>query len=186
MQQHVSRNLNHPHSEKSKSRQSGSRPACGVCVGDLVYLFSDKSKLKARNRYLVVSCDGEWCFIKKFSGNQLHASSYKVKQSECYRVPSEISSTPAYSDTSVSDEECDQYNPPPEPAVIPDTLTVPSVDHEVSNEVPILIGEPAFTPPVTQDNCTPHEHDICVQPIDPPSRPQCTRKLPTYLSDYVL
>ena len=130
---------------------------------------------------------GNGASLKSFQEiNCARQLSYKVKQSEWYRVPSEISSTPAYFDTSVSDEECDQYNPPPEPAVIPDTLTVPSVDHKVSNEVPILIGEPAFTPPVTQDNCTPHEHDICVQPIDPPSRPQRTRKLPTYLSDYVL
>ena len=59
-------------------------------MGDLIYLYGDRNKSQARNRYLVVSINGEWCFVKKFSGNQLRASSYKVKLSECYRVPVNI------------------------------------------------------------------------------------------------
>ncbi|VDH93647.1 Hypothetical predicted protein [Mytilus galloprovincialis] len=46
-----------------------------------------------------VTRDGEWCFIKKFSGNQLRPSSYKVKLSECYKVLNTISvhGNPRYS-----------------------------------------------------------------------------------------
>ena len=60
-----------------------------VQVGDLVYVHvsSDGSKTHARNRYLVVSVDGLWCNIRKFNGSQLRSTSYRVKLSECYRVP---------------------------------------------------------------------------------------------------
>ncbi|CAG2243730.1 unnamed protein product [Mytilus edulis] len=57
---------------------------------------------------VVVARDGEWCFIKKFSGNQLRASSYKVKLSECYKVLNTISAqqNPRYSQN-VYNEESD-------------------------------------------------------------------------------
>lgn len=38
-------------------------------VGDFVYVKSDRDKSRARDRYIIVSIDGEWCFIKKFSGS---------------------------------------------------------------------------------------------------------------------
>ena len=61
-----------------------------VQVGDLVYLVSDKDKSRARDRYIVVSTDPPWCFVKKFCGSQLRASSYKVKLSECFPVPPSV------------------------------------------------------------------------------------------------
>ncbi|CAG2253296.1 unnamed protein product [Mytilus edulis] len=68
----------------------------------------EQSKTQSRDRYLVVARDGEWCFIKKFSGNQLRASSYKVKLSECYKVLNTISAqqNPRYSQN-VYNEESD-------------------------------------------------------------------------------
>ena len=66
-------------------------PSLSLNVGDLVYLYSDKDKSRARSRYLIVTVDGEWCYIKKkFTGNQLRANSYKVKLKECYKVPSDL------------------------------------------------------------------------------------------------
>ena len=53
----------------------------------MVYLISDKDKSRARDRCIVVSIDFPWCFVKKFSGSQLRATSYKVKLSECYATP---------------------------------------------------------------------------------------------------
>ena len=67
-------NLNHTSSEKSKHKSGKTANSYNVDVGDLVYLYSDKDKSRARSRYLVVSIDGEWCFIKMFSGNQLRSS----------------------------------------------------------------------------------------------------------------
>ena len=42
-----------------------------MSIGDVVYLRDDRSKLKARDRYLVVRVDGNWCEIRKFVGRQL-------------------------------------------------------------------------------------------------------------------
>ena len=90
VQQHELRQVNHAYSEKSKLGLKSTRADQAIGVGDLIYLYGDRNKSQARNRYLVVSINGEWCFVKKFSGNQLRASSYKVKFSECYRVPVNI------------------------------------------------------------------------------------------------
>ena len=58
-----------------------------ISVGDIVYLYQDKSKTYARPRYIVASIDGDWCFIRKFIGKQLRETAYKVKLKECYKVP---------------------------------------------------------------------------------------------------
>ena len=93
LRQHTLRTLNHTSSEKSKHKSGNTANSYNVDVGDLVNLYSDRDKSRARNRYLVVSIDGEWCFIKKFSGNQLRSSSYKVKREEYYLVPNGYSSS---------------------------------------------------------------------------------------------
>ncbi|CAC5388765.1 unnamed protein product [Mytilus coruscus] len=70
--QHEARNKNHGFREISKC----SRPGCpipDVSIGDLVYLYTDRSKTQSRDWYLVVARDGEWCFIKNCSCNQLRA-----------------------------------------------------------------------------------------------------------------
>ena len=87
LRQHTLRKLNHTSSDKSKHKSGKTANSYNVDVGDLVYLYSDRDETRARSRYLVVSIDWEWCFIKKFSGNQLRSSSYKVKREECHLVP---------------------------------------------------------------------------------------------------
>ena len=82
LRQHTLRKLNHTSSEKSKHKSGKTANSYNVDVGDLIYLYSDRDKSRARSRNLVVSIDGEWCFIKTFSGNQLWSSSYKVKREE--------------------------------------------------------------------------------------------------------
>jgi hypothetical protein len=104
LQKHLSRNVENC-SAKSNAPCQKYPPTPMFVVGDLVYLFCDRNKSKARNRYLVVSTDLEWCQMRKFAGNQLQQSSYKVKKSECYRVPSS-SFDPLYSvDLHFEDEE---------------------------------------------------------------------------------
>ena len=87
IQQHKSRLANHPSSEKCKAKSEVDMSRDSVCVGDLVYLYSDKSKLKARSRYLVVSCEGDCCFVQQFAGSQVRASYHKVKRNKCYCGP---------------------------------------------------------------------------------------------------
>ena len=91
LRQHTLSKLNHTSSEKPKHKRGKTANSYNVDVGDLVYLYSDRDKSRARSRYLVVSIDGEWFFIKKFSRNQLRSSSYKVTREEGYLVPNDYS-----------------------------------------------------------------------------------------------
>ena len=59
-----------------------------------MYLYSDRNKSQARSRYLVVSLESDWCFIKKFTGGQLRASSYKVKLAEVFLIPKALRDLP--------------------------------------------------------------------------------------------
>ena len=67
-----------------------------IDVGDLVYLHNDRNKSRARNRYLVVSVEQLWCNIRKFVGSQLRSTSYRVKLSDCYKVPNQLVESHAY------------------------------------------------------------------------------------------
>ncbi|CAC5408989.1 unnamed protein product [Mytilus coruscus] len=110
--QHEARNKNHGFSEIFKCSRPG-RPIPDISIGDLVYLYTDRSKTQSRDRYLVVARDGEWCFTKTFSGNQLRASSYKVKLWECYKVLNTISvhRNPRHSQNVYNEEsDCDDHD----------------------------------------------------------------------------
>jgi hypothetical protein len=86
-QKHLLRPSNHSSSEKYKT-PSGLHPKKeDISIGDLVYIYADRNKSKARDRYLVVSTDTEWCNIRKFTGRQLRQASYRIKKSECYLLP---------------------------------------------------------------------------------------------------
>jgi hypothetical protein len=88
-----------------RNRNSFASPT--INVGDLVYLVAERDKTQPRSRYLVISVEDPCCLIKKFSGNQLRATSYKVKTTDCLIVPNRsISSTPyPHRDRDSSDEE---------------------------------------------------------------------------------
>ena len=79
--QHNQRLTNHPHSAKSKAPLAQPRPTCRIEVGDLVYIHSDRNKLRARDRYLVTKVEGAFCHVWKFVGSQLHSTSYRVTNS---------------------------------------------------------------------------------------------------------
>ena len=88
---HEQRSTNHASSEKSKNPRGLVPNTPSLYVGDIVYLISDKDKSRASDRYIVVSIDFPCCFVKKFSGSQLRATSYKVKLSERYATPPSVS-----------------------------------------------------------------------------------------------
>ena len=172
---------NHSYSEKSKLGKYVIRNPPTLNIGDLVYLYSDRNKSQARHRYLIVGVDGEWCFVKKFTGNQLRANSYKVKLCECYRVPQHVRDMPT-TQHHASDDEEDMC-----PISHTDT-NIPSSDimSSASNipEIPILIGEIDYSLPEQSpnlDNTSPETPtDILAS-----SRPQRVRKPPSYLQDYM-
>ena len=160
LKQHEQRLSNHPLSEKSKNPLQ--KPFCqhNLEVGDIVYLNSDRNKSKARNRYLLVSMDGSWCYVRKFVGSQLRSVSYRVRKYDCYRVPCSFadSSYPVrgeLSDGSVSeDEESDKGKSlPPVLPHTPPTLSQPDmgVTHDVGQNTPVEHTSDAEIPDLQGD-----------------------------------
>ena len=174
LQQHHQRTANHHHSAVSKSPHGVLPSAPDIDVGSLVYLHNDGNKHQARPRYLVTEIDGPWYSIKKFTGNQLRSTSYRVKRSECYIVPSNVPSPPSDSYGLVmgpSDNHVEQSvvrgppvpPTPPVPPGIPREISLPAVtgvtdggDHvpQVSCPRPVppeppdfAAGDPAVQPP---------------------------------------
>jgi hypothetical protein len=167
LEQHSQREVNHAYSEKTKAPQGKPNVSLIVEVGDLVYLH-------ARDRYLVVSTDNAWCYIRKFTGSQLRNMSYKVKRSECYKVPNQSPSLPMgvpcgiAGQESCEEEEQSKYDCvssphipapvnslPPAPPHIPRGLSVPplSIHSEVMCDPDLVVTE---TPPDLVVTETPH------------------------------
>ena len=127
--QHEQRLSNHPHSERSKAPLQQRRPTPLIDVGDLVYLHSDRNKSRSRDRYLVVAVEPLFCDIKKFIGSQLRSSSYHVKLSECFKVPSDLADplrVPCLRHGVDSDDDDDPEStshPPPSLPDIPDAIS---------------------------------------------------------------
>lgn len=91
--QHELRQRNHSYSERAKYPCKTIPPEPELCVRDIVYIRCDLNKTKSRDRYLVVSIDYPWCNIRRFVGQQFRQSSYRVKISDCFKVP--VISNPA-------------------------------------------------------------------------------------------
>ena len=204
--QHAQRLRNHPASEKSKAAGSVLPVSPAMQVGDLVYITSDSSKTCARDRYLVVSVDGLWCNIRKFTGSQLRSTSYRVKLTECYRVPDQTASIPhlahkccSTDDSSSIDEELPPTTPslssqPQPPPPVPIELSEPRDQQNspgsIEEHQPSGLDPPVFpvTPPLSLT-------DDQILPVDPPNEESLSvpaprrstrpRHLPAHLKDYV-
>ena len=124
------------------------RTILSVQVGDPVYITSDASKTRAHDRYLVVSDDSLWCNVHKFVGSQLPSISYRIKLSECYRVPvladpssklPRCYSAVPYPNGFDTEEELAptlaSQSPPTVSSPAPDVLSTPPVSSLVSEEL---------------------------------------------------
>ena len=156
-----------------------------IDVGDLVYLYSDRNKSQARDRYLVTSADQNWCNVHKFKGDQLRNSSYRVKKTECYKVP-EIPFNQHHRDNDSSDDE----------EVLSDIASGTHTDTPPLNpqlpeppDIPVAISSP---PDVPQNSTVPMEHPRHEQVFtedsssDCSARPKRNTSKPTRFNDYVL
>ena len=91
LSQNYSRQQNHAPSAKSKARGRTNLPSAVVSVGDLVFLKGDRDKLKAREKYLVVSIREDLsCELRKFTSSQFCSKVYVVPMSECYPVAPKV------------------------------------------------------------------------------------------------
>ena len=198
--QHEQRRANHQYSERSKAPLRQPRPPPLIDVGDLVYLHSDSNKSRARDRYLVVSVDPPFCNIKKFVGSQLRSSSYRVKLSECFRVPVTTSDPSAFlrrhSENSADEDDLlPEPNPPPSPPDIPDAISAPAFQSSTPTqelEPPVLPGPPSES--LTDQ--APHDVDVrqetAPEPVDinpssdnGPRRTSRSCRPPARFADYV-
>ena len=91
---------------------AGHVPHSSVSPGSIVYHAADRNKSTVRPRYLVSSVDGNWCYARTFTGEQLRAKLYKFHRSECYAVPATSSPFPEAASPSTSSDEDDAPSRP--------------------------------------------------------------------------
>ena len=119
-----------------------------------MYLYKYKDKTKARDRYIVVSADVDWLFIRKFTGQQLRNTSYKVKRNECYKVPNAIP----------------QYDPSVE--YVPDNeeleVMTPNTDESVSLHKDETSSDPFSLPEIPEDIIPNHNDNLLQLSISNP------------------
>ena len=120
IKQHQQRLSNHPSSEKSKAGNKPPHPAPNAKVGTLVYLYSDRDKTQARQRYMVTEVKENGYKIRKFSATLFSKQVYDVMPNEIYVVPeyykeplpevSDDSSEEEYDDDGVSGNKPTRYS----------------------------------------------------------------------------
>ena len=192
--QHQKRASNHPHSEKSKNKYGYVPPKPQIQVGDLVYLIADRDKLRTRDRYIVTEVNDPWCYIKKFTGSQLRATSYKVKLCECYSVPAPPTSSHTQVTHNDVDEDLVAADPtaaseeplpptPPSDLIRPYDVDLPSSrmpnseDNAPEEDTSTALETTEKEPPLTEvTSPTPPPSSDEPYSEESPSRPQRTRK----------
>ena len=200
--QHDQRVSNHPYSESAKAPRGKLSTPSDISIGDLVYIISDRNKSQARDRYLVTSLDGDgvWCNVRKFSGAQLRNSSYRIKMTECYRVPDHLLDTPSWQSlhkASYSESDTDEGAPMP---LAPSPPSLPYVPPELSEAAPDLHPRSTIQPvdhevslhDDTSDNDTslPEAASNSDEKSDDemtlPRRSSRDKALPKYFNDYIM
>ena len=131
----------------------------------------------------MAAVDGSWCNIRKFIGSQLRKSSYRVKTSQCTRVPVPLLAPPPHQ---MSDEDETDLLPPDSCQDIPPELSLPPGPgvpciplHESSHTAPLLQGPAPTTDANNSQSCPP-------TPESPTGRPQRSRRLPPKYDDFMM
>ena len=146
-----------------------------IDVGDIVYLYADRNKTRSRCRYIAVSTDGSWHNISKFIGNQLRATSYRVKRAECYKV---VADTPDSTVTYEDEIDVPMTDATPELPSIPAQLSYPALPDEAQPVQPA----PRHQPPIASDEKMQDSADEQDYPTEQlPRRSTRIRKPPDYL-----
>ena len=58
-----------------------------VKVGDVVYLYQDREKVKGRSKYMVTRIgEGQECIVQKFTDKQFRGKKYRVRRSDLIKV----------------------------------------------------------------------------------------------------
>ena len=78
----------HASSAKYQARGKTTPVIAPIQKGQLVYIHSDRDKLRQRDRYIVKEISDDTCKVQKFSGSQLRARTYTVNRANISVVPS--------------------------------------------------------------------------------------------------
>lgn len=181
------RQKNHIHSERAKSGRFPALP--NLCVGDIVYLRCDLNKSKSRDRYLVAEVDPPWCNIRKFAGNQLRQTLYRVKYTDCYKVTSDYPEVLTKPTNSHTDE--DEQNPEDlQSDDVPHSPSLPAVPSAISSpqqHAPIIAPNPAVDLTETPESNTEEPIPSDLPDRDPiVTRPSRRRTLPKKFDEFVM
>jgi hypothetical protein len=166
--QHASRLRNHDASSKSKAHGNSRAPTPKVSIGELVYLWSDRDKTRARSKYIITSVRDNMCKVRKFTQKQFRLKEYEVPLLDCYPIqPTTHSPIKGLicgmdcSSDSDSDPEDIADPPPPEP------------DTEEHAGLPSQVRDLLATP---------YQENVPLPPtIRPPSRAEKNMHIPTDL-----
>ena len=195
LEKHAKAIKDHEYSERSKSHSNPPIQSPKVNIGDLVHLYCDKNKHHPRERYLVTGVDGQWIQIRKFTGSQLRALPYKVKLTEVYKVPSQLSDCEIIKDRreplvlhESSNMLSQEDNHEMEGSNTPEG-TLEELVEEISPEAttPSDIPQQIRAPPSDdeQDTTIINEQSEQLATEEVPRRnPRRDRKRPDYLKDY--
>ena len=172
LSKNYSRQQNHTPSAKSKARGRTNLPSAVVSVGDVVFLKGDRDKLKAREKYLVVSIREDLsCERRKFASSQFRRKVYLVPMSKCYPVaPIVLAQSPqgpirGLHEASAfdSDDVADPVILPPRPSTVPapppvvnqpDACAPPTVPPSVHDALPVQ-ELPPVPAAIARPPCTP-------------------------------
>ncbi len=162
--QSSSRIDNQVSSAKSKARGGKDATVADVSVGSLVYIKDDLSKLKGRDRYIVVKKEGSEYTLKKLLKSNVRNKEYILKSTEIFPVVSNVlhneSYLRGYEDVidDYEEEYDDHYNV--QPVVAASNNEVSSVVHEQRYD-----GGGPFHYGTSFD-----EPSVCAPPVDPSSQ----------------
>ena len=81
-----SRETNHISSAKYKARGGPLASNATIKVGSLVYIKTERDKTKPRERYIVVSTEGDSCILQKLVKSNLRSKRYELKLTEIIPV----------------------------------------------------------------------------------------------------
>ncbi len=110
LNQSKSRHDNHIPSAMSKYHPSRSRShnaSSNIQVGGLVYLIADRSKLQAREKYLVTSIEKDHCTVRKFTRQQFRKKEYHVPLRDVYPIVNNLTVSATAPDVSSSESDDD-------------------------------------------------------------------------------
>ena len=119
----------HESSARYKARGKEPSPLPEVEVGQLAHIYSDRSKLRARDKYLVTAVEDKEVILQKFTKNQFRSKEYRVKKSDLILIPAEMSSIPPNLPRSEQSHHEDFYNRMETPPLV-QPKNLPLVQHK--------------------------------------------------------